>query len=87
MDFLRALEHDPPAELLNETCKRPHNVCETAVWAEDSGRSLVRRGDGTHCLIPAAELGPADTILPGGLTPCHLTVRDDGQFTFTPATA
>ena len=87
MDFLRALEHDPPAELLNETCKRSHNVWETAVWAEVSGRSLVRRGDGTHRLLPAAELEPAHKILPGGLKPCHLTVRDDGQFTFTPATA
>jgi pyrimidine-specific ribonucleoside hydrolase len=87
MDFLRALEHDPPAELLNEICKRPHNVWETAVWAEVAGRSLVRRGDGSHRLIPAAEIGHADTILPGGLRPCELTARDDGQFTFEPAPA
>ena len=89
MDFLRALEHDPPAELLNEICKRPHNVWETAVWAEVSGRSLVRRGDGTHRLIPAADVSPADTVIRGrpetlpsdrpGRRPVHLQARHESS--------
>jgi hypothetical protein len=82
MDWLRALEHDPPAEVLNEACNRPHNVWETAVWAEVCGQSLVRRGDGTHRLISAADIATTDTLIPGGLKPCQLTVRDNGQFTF-----
>ncbi|MGC8639772.1 MAG: hypothetical protein ACP5XB_07815 [Isosphaeraceae bacterium] len=82
MDWLRALEHDPPAAVLDEACNRPHNVWETAVWAEVCGRSLVRRGDGTHRLVPTADIAPKDTLVSGGLKPCQLTAGDDGQFTF-----
>ena len=31
------------------------------------GRLLVRRADGTHRLLPAAEVAPTDTRIPGGL--------------------
>ena len=82
-DFLRALEQDPPDELVEQVCKRPHNVWETAVWAAISGRLLVRRSDGTHRLLPPAEVAPSDPRIPGRLEPCELTVRDDGQFQFT----
>lgn len=83
MDFLRALEHDPPMAILDAARKRPHHVWETAVWAEVSGRALVRRADGAHRLALRAEISSTDHIIAGGLKPCALSVRDDGQFSFT----
>ena len=82
MDFLRALEQDPPDDVAQQVYRRPHNVWETAVWATLSGRLLVRRADGTHRLLAPAEVAPTDPRIPGRLEPCELTVRDDGQFQF-----
>jgi pyrimidine-specific ribonucleoside hydrolase len=82
-DFLRALEEDPPADVMAKVYSRKHNVWETAVWMQASGRKLVRHPDG-HCrILPLAEIRPEDTVLPGELRPCRLDVRDDGKFTFT----
>lgn len=82
MDFLRAVEQAPPAEMLESFLGRPHNVWETSVWAQVANRRLVRRADGTCRLVPAAEVLPSDEVLPNELRPCRVKVRDDGMFTF-----
>jgi hypothetical protein len=84
MDFLQAMDEAPPAALLSEIGKRPHNVWETAVWMEIAGRRLVRRADGHFRIIPAGEVKPGDTVLPNDLRPVRVKVRDDGQFTWEP---
>lgn len=81
-DFLVAMDEDVPPEFMDRVCNRPHNVWETAVWANVSGRRLVRRADGTHRLLAAREVLTGDVELPNELRPCHLEVRDDGQFEF-----
>jgi 8-oxo-dGTP pyrophosphatase MutT (NUDIX family) len=84
MDFLQAMDENPPAAVLNEIGKRTHNVWETAVWMEIAGRRLVRRADGHFRIIPAGEVKPGDTVLPNDLRPVRVKVRDDGQFTWEP---
>jgi len=82
MDFLRAVEQAPPAEVLNTFIGRAHNVWETCVWMQVSGRRLVRRADGTCRIIPASEVRSTDKILPNELRPCRVKVHDDGMFAF-----
>ncbi len=80
MDFLQAMDDDPPAALLQTIGRRTHNVWETAVWMEIAGRRLVRRADGHFRIIPAGEVKPGDSVLPNDLRPVRLKVHDDGQF-------
>jgi pyrimidine-specific ribonucleoside hydrolase len=82
IDFLRALDEDPPESLLQDICRRPHNVWETAVWAQVADRRLVRNAGGHYRLTPAAELQPGDQVLPNELRPCRVQVQDSGRFTF-----
>jgi len=86
-DFLRALDEEPPRDVLEEIMGRKHNVWETAVWAQVAGRRLVRRPDGTHRLVPAGDIGPGDRVLPEELRPCRVTVEDPGHFSFEPSAA
>lgn len=79
VDFLRAVEVDGPP-LDDHILDRKHSVWETAVWLCVSGRKLVRRADGAHRIVAAAEVLPTDTVLPNELRPCTVAVRDDGIF-------
>lgn len=82
VDFLRALEEDPPQGLLDQVCASHHHVWETAVWINASGSRLVRRADGTYRIVHHTQLQPGDTILPNELLPCTVNVHDDGRFAF-----
>jgi hypothetical protein len=83
-DFLLALEENPDPASLEEVCKiNRHPVWETALWQLVTGRKLVRRGDGTHRLVPVGALKKDDLVLSSDLRPCHLTVDDEGRFAFT----
>jgi hypothetical protein len=42
---------------------RGHNVWETSVWAQVSGRRIVRRSDGHFRLVPGAEVLPTDFLI------------------------
>jgi hypothetical protein len=85
VDFLRATEVDGPP--LDETLlAKEHYVWETAVWICVSGRKLVKRPDGTHGIIPSAQVQPADKVLPNELRPCTVSVRDDGIYEFRETT-
>ena len=52
------------------------------MWLCVSGRKLVKRADGTHRIIPAAEVAPTDKVLPNELRACTVSVRDDGLYEF-----
>lgn len=80
MDFLRAVEEEATPEQLAELDGRSHNVWETAIWAEAAGRVLVRRADGSFRLLPLAQCGEDDTVLPGELVPCTAIAYDDGAY-------
>lgn len=82
MDFLRAMDEEPPPDRDLPIYEKPHSVWETAVWMKVTGRRLVRRADGKHKLVSADELLPTDTVLPSRLRPARVQVRDDGRFLF-----
>ena len=79
--FLAALEADGPP-LDEGLVAKEHYVWETAVWICLSGRKLVRRADGSHRIMPAAEVQPTDKLLPNELAACTVTVRNDGIYEF-----
>jgi hypothetical protein len=85
VDFLRATEVDGPP-LDEKVLAKEHYVWETALWICLSGRKLVRRPDGTHRIIPSAQVQPADNVLPNELRPCTVSVRDDGIYEFRETT-
>ncbi len=84
IDFLRALDGPCPPEV--ETYFRTHNrhnVWETAIWLEVSGRKLVRRGDGSCRIVFPEDVDPDDVMIPGQQVPCRLTrVDPSGRFDF-----
>lgn len=86
-NFLGALDEEWPEEALRPLLEGPHHLWETAVWAQVAGRRLVRRPDGTHRLVPAAEATPGDTPVVEELVPGRADVSPDGQFRFQPDSA
>jgi hypothetical protein len=82
VDFLRAMEEDPPEDLWPSICTRPHNVWETGVWMQVANRRLVQRTDGSYRIVPASDVRADDKVLPNELRPCRVDVRDNGGFTF-----
>lgn len=84
VDFLAALEEEPPADAVEHVAQMPHNVWETAVWLELTGRKLARGADGRHRIVPPSSVGPDDEVISGGLMPCDVQARPDGQFDWRP---
>lgn len=82
VDFLRAITQEPSAATLETIARKPHNVWETAVWLQLTGRRLVRRADGHFRIVRPAEVLATDTVLPNELRPCRVEVRDSGAFRF-----
>ncbi len=80
IDFLRCMDEDLPAELTEARYRDVYRIWETAVWIHASGRKLVRRSDGTHRILPPAEVDGSDVELPNRLLPCKVDVRDDGIY-------
>ena len=81
-DFLRAVEAHSPATWNQQQLGKPHNVWETAVWLAVAKRKLVRRADGSHRIVTAAEVRSDDTVLPNELRPCRVDVKASGAFSF-----
>lgn len=84
MDYLRAMDEDLPAAVMENVYRLPHNVWEIAVWTNVAGRKLVRHGDGTYRIMPPQQIGPGDTVLPNDLNPARVRCRDDGQIEVEP---
>ncbi len=87
IDFLRALDEDPAANLLESMYRKPHHVWETCVWIRVANCRLVRRVDGTHRIVPAANVVATDTVLPNELRACRVKVNENGRFSFEFTTA
>ncbi len=85
-DFLTYLDGRPDQEALDRVCARTHNVWETSVWMEVARRSLVRRADGTHRIIPREALRRDDVVLPNELRPVTVETTMTGRFSASPAT-
>jgi hypothetical protein len=81
-DFLRALEEEAPAEVMEDIYRRRHSVWETAVWMTVAGRRLVRRSDGTHRIVPKAEVAPDDFVIRNEQVPCTATTHPSGLYSF-----
>ncbi|MFC9690361.1 hypothetical protein ACFTSF_17575 [Kribbella sp. NPDC056951] len=81
-DFLRALEEDAPADVMADIYHRTHSVRETAVWMQVAGRVLVRRTDGCHAIIPAAEVSAGQTVIRNEQVPCTVRATADGLYEF-----
>lgn len=80
-DYLTAVDDEPVSEALPALQAHPHNVWETAIWLEISGRKLVRRRNGYVIVAPDA-VRDTDQILPNEQRPCHIKANDDGTFRF-----
>lgn len=85
-DFLRAMDEEPDQAAIDSVCARQHNVWETAVWMEMTGRKLAKRKDGRFRLLPACELTASDDIFISEALPCKFKVQDSGtcQYVFCP---
>jgi hypothetical protein len=86
MDFLRALDEDAASPVEAALFSKEHYVWETGVWLCATQRRLVRRADGHYRIVPAAAVGPADTVLPNELRPetngpsaCQVYFRGDAE--------
>ena len=86
MDFLHLLDESPSKPILREVYRRPHNVWETAVWAQVAGRKIVHPADGEYRLVEAPKVLSTDKVLPNDLRPCRLDVRDAAVFVFSGVT-
>ncbi|MCF6285352.1 MAG: hypothetical protein L3K26_09210, partial [Candidatus Hydrogenedentes bacterium] len=84
MDFLGVLEEKQPLADMAPHYKHTHNVWETAIWMEVTGRRLVRRADGTHRIENPASLAEGHTVLAHALQSCTVEVDNDGQFDAQP---
>ncbi len=84
VDFLSVLEEEVSDERLATLAARPHNVWETDVWMHVARRKLMHRAGMGYRILPEAALLPGDTLISSERLPCALSVRDDGQFTFSP---
>ena len=84
VDFLSVLDEDIPAERLAAIAARQHSVWETDIWIHVAGRKLVHCQGTGYRILPAASVKAEDRIISSERVPCTVSVRDDGQFSFTP---
>lgn len=82
IDFLRALDEDPSPAVARRVYERRHAVWETAAWMIVSGSALVRRADGTHRIIDAAEVAADDEVITNELVPARARTHETGLYTF-----
>jgi hypothetical protein len=59
-----------------------HNVWETAVWEQVSGRKLVKHKNGQINIIPVQEILPNDSISNEGTRLCVINILKSGLFSF-----
>jgi len=81
-DFLRAMDEEPNIAELDNFCGKQHNVWETAIWLEMTGRKLVERADGGFRILLEDEVEATDKIFKTDVLPCKFTVHDTGACEF-----
>lgn len=82
IDFLRALDEDPPSETVRQVYARRHAVWETAAWVEASRSAIVRRAGGTYAIVGREEVLPTDTVIRNALVPARREAHDSGLYLF-----
>jgi hypothetical protein len=85
-DFLACLDGDLPTEAASRLLNQPHNVWETAVWLNVARRKLIQRANGEYAIAYKDETPGAGREIRNALIPCEIQARDNGRFTFQPAT-
>lgn len=80
-DFLRAIEDDLE-EPTEDVLGRGHDVWETAIWSEVTGRMLVRQPDGHARLKAARDLTNDDVAVEVAQQACSVATREDGHYVF-----
>lgn len=84
VDFLRVLEEEPEADVLDAVCARGHHVWETAVWAQVANRRIAQSPGGPWRLTPASEVGDDHHLLPNELLPCEWEIDDRAWLRWQP---
>lgn len=82
IDFLRALDEDPPAHVSDRVYARRHAVWETAAWIEVSNSAIVHREGSSYVIIPREEMRDGDAEIANQVVPCHAAAHPSGLYTF-----
>ena len=79
-DFLRAMDYDWECDPADQRLSQPHNVWETQVWMQASGRVLARLPNSPWRIVQPTELTAVHQIVEDSLLPCTVDVYDDGRY-------
>ncbi len=82
IDFLRALEEDWEVDWERGPYPRPHNMWETAIWQNLTGRHLAQTPAGWRLLRPE-EVDAAFPTMDDEFWPCLVKVDAEGRFEWT----
>lgn len=82
IDFLRALDEDPPRAIAQQVYSRRHAVWETAAWLEVSGSALVRHDDGSYRIVAREQVRADDVVIRNELLPARARSHPSGLYTF-----
>ncbi|MGK3951211.1 hypothetical protein ACLKM7_02695 [Microbacterium sp. I2] len=82
IDFLRALDEDPPLEVAERVYGRRHAVWETAAWIEVSDSALVRRVDGSFAIVGEEAVVEGEVRIRNEQVPCRVRSHQTGLYTF-----
>lgn len=82
VDFLRALDEEPPATLKQNVYAQHHAVWETAAWMLVGGYELVRHRNGEYEIVPTEDVLPTDTVILNRQIPCTAESHPTGLYTF-----
>jgi hypothetical protein len=82
IDFLRALDEEPPDDVKRFVYSRRHAVWETAAWIQVSGSEIVRHADGSHEIVAREDLAAGDEVIPNEQVPCQVRTHESGLYTF-----
>lgn len=82
IDFLRALDEDPPGDVADRVYRRRHAVWETAAWLEVSKSAIVHRDGSGYLIVPREEVRTTDAEIRNDLVPCRASGHPSGLYTF-----
>ncbi|MFJ8895553.1 hypothetical protein ACIRCZ_13270 [Leifsonia sp. NPDC102414] len=83
IDFLRALDEEPPESLKADVYGRQHAVWETAAWMLVSDSELVRHHDGTYEIVGRESVVASDAVILNRQVPCVVDSHPTGLYTFS----
>ena len=82
IDFLRAMEEEPDETVISQFYTAEHQIWETAVWLEVTGRKLTKRKSDEYRILKSSEINSDDTIIKTEMKNCILDVKENGGFDF-----